>query len=130
MVFGTGHKGTDRQRKTGAFSLYERGAAMTASMPALMSFGRRLSMLADEHPDQPAIIFVPHEGNERRVSWRELDHASNRLARLLEAQGVDEHSTVVVGLPNGPEHYIATFATWKMGALPLALRSTMPDRER
>lgn len=103
---------------------------MTANMPAPMSFGRRLGMLADEHPERSAIIFVPREGEERRLSWRDLDCASNRLARLLAAQGVDEQSTVVVGLPNCPEHYIATFATWKLGALPLALRSAMPDRER
>lgn len=103
---------------------------MAASVPAVMSFGRRLGMLADEHPARAAIIFVPREGEERWVSWHELDRASNRLARLLAARGVDERSTVVVGLPNCPEHYIACFATWKLGAMALALRAALPDRER
>ncbi|MBV9581863.1 MAG: AMP-binding protein [Chloroflexi bacterium] len=98
------------------------------SMP--ISFGRRLGMLADEHPEHTAIIFVPRSGDERRLSWLELDRASNRVARLLAAQGVDARSTVVVGLPNGPEHYITTFAVWKLGALPLVLRPALPDRER
>lgn len=103
---------------------------MAMSTPALMSFGRRLALLADLHPDQPAIIFVRRDGQERRLSWRALERASNQLARLLAAQGADQRSTIVVGLPNSPEHYIATFAVWKLGALPLALRSAMPDRER
>src|SRR5690349_4996930 len=99
---------------------------MASRTPALISYGRRLGMLADEHPERAAIIFVPQAGEERRVSWRELDRASNRLARLLAAHGVGERSTVVVGLPNCPEHFIACFAVWKLGALALALRSALP----
>jgi bile acid-coenzyme A ligase len=87
-------------------------------------------MLADAHPERPAIIFLPRDGDERRVSWRALERASNRLARLLAAQGVNAHATVVVGLPNCPEHYIASFAAWKLGALVLSLRPALPARER
>ncbi len=101
---------------------------MASSAPVVISFGRRLRMLADAHPERPAIIFVPREGEERQLSWRNLDRASNRLARLLAARGVGERAIVVVGLPNCPEHYIACFAVWKLGAL--ALRSALPDRER
>jgi bile acid-coenzyme A ligase len=103
---------------------------MAASVPTIVSFGRRLAMLADAHPDTPAIIFVRRDGEEERLPWRALERASNQLARLLAAQGADERSTVVVGLPNCPAHFIATFAVWKLGALPLSLRSAMPDRER
>lgn len=103
---------------------------MGVGTAAPMSFGRRMAMLADEHPERAAIIFVPQAGGERRISWRELDRASNQLARRLASMDVDQGSTVVVGLPNCPEHFVATFATWKLGALPLALRAALPDRER
>lgn len=103
---------------------------MAASAPELISYGRRLGMLADAHPERAAIIFVPEGGEERRLSWRDLDRASNRLARLLAARGVDERSTVVVGLPNCPEHFVACFAVWKLGAMALPLRSALPARER
>jgi bile acid-coenzyme A ligase len=103
---------------------------MAASVPEQISFGRRLAMLADEHPERAAIIFVPEEGEEWRLTWRELDRASNRLARLLGARGVGERSTVVVGLPNCPEHFIACFAVWKLGAMALPLRAALPARER
>jgi acyl-CoA synthetase (AMP-forming)/AMP-acid ligase II len=83
---------------------------MAENAPAPMSYGRRLAMLADEHPERPAIIFIPRDGEAREVSWRALDRASNRLARLLASRGVGAESTVVVGLPNCPEHYIASFA--------------------
>lgn len=95
-----------------------------------ISYGRRLSMLAAEHPNKAAIIFAPVEGPGRTMTWGELDRASNRVARLLEERGVNGRAMVVVGLPNWPEHYVATFATWKLGALVLPMRSSLPARER
>ncbi|MFN8540331.1 MAG: AMP-binding protein [Thermomicrobiales bacterium] len=35
---------------------------------------------------------------------------------------------MVVGLPNCPEHYVATFAAWKLGALVLPLRAALPGQ--
>jgi bile acid-coenzyme A ligase len=95
-----------------------------------ISYGRRLSMLAAEHPDKPALIFVPIEGAHRTVTYRELDLASNRIARLFAEHHVNEQSLVVVGLPNCPEHYLATYAAWKLGALVLPMRANLPNRER
>ncbi len=87
-------------------------------------------MLAREHPETPAIIFIPQQGPERTLSWQELDRRSNQLARLLQAQGVDDTSLVVVGLPNCPEHFICSYAAWKLGALVLPVRYNLPARER
>lgn len=95
-----------------------------------VSYGRRLSLLAAARPEQAVIIFAPQDGAERMVTWRELDERSNRVARLLAGRGVGERSLVVVGLPNCPEHYVATFAAWKLGALVLPLRAALPGRER
>ena len=92
--------------------------------------GGRYPLLAQEHPEKTAIVFVSVDGSERQVSWRELDERSNQVARLLAGRGVGEHSLVVVGLPNCPEHYVATFAAWKLGALVLPLRAVLPGRER
>ncbi len=103
---------------------------MTAGTTEPISYGRRLSMLAAEHPDKPAIIAVSTAGDERTVTWRALNRASNQVAHLFADHGVDARSLVVVGLPNWPEHYVATFAAWKCGALVLPLKATLPDRER
>ena len=95
-----------------------------------VSFGRRISMLADDHPDRTALVFVPRDGDERTVSWRELDERSTQFAHLLAERGVDERSLVVVGFPNCPEHYFAAYAAWKLGALVLPVRFNLPRRER
>jgi bile acid-coenzyme A ligase len=95
-----------------------------------VSFGRRLTMLAEEHPERDAIIFIPVEGEESRVSWGHLDRRSNQLARLLAGRGVDASSRVVIGLPNSPAHFLLTYAAWKLGALVIPLKSNLPARER
>lgn len=95
-----------------------------------VSFGRRLSQLAELHPDQPAIHWLSESGAEHAVTWRELDGRSNQLARELRARGVGETSLVVVGLPNVPEHFVASYAAWKLGALVLPLKHNLPSRER
>ncbi len=95
-----------------------------------ISFGRRITMLAQEHPEKTAITFVPQQGDERHVTWRELDDRSTQFARLLAEHGVDEDSRVVVGFPNCPEHFFATYAAWKLGALVVPVRFNIPVRER
>lgn len=87
-------------------------------------------MHSQERPEQPAIIFIPVSGEERRLSWRELDSRSNQVARQFASYGVNDSSTVVIGLPNCLEHYLASYAIWKLGAMVLPLRSNLPDHER
>ena len=94
------------------------------------TFGRRVTELAAQHPDKPAVIFLPIEGDERRLSWRQLDQQSNQYARVLADRGVGQGATVVVGLWNSPEHILLTTAAWKLGALMLPLRAILPKPER
>ena len=96
-----------------------------------ISFGRRISELARLHPERAALTFVPQDGDEVSLSWRELDHQSNRVARLLAARaGEIEKTVVVLGLPNCPEHFVVSIAGWKLGACILPLSSAMVARER
>ncbi len=95
-----------------------------------ISFGRRVAELAALHPEKPAIIFLPQEGEERVVTWREMDRETNRIARLLAARGVGEGGMVVAGVWNSPELLFVTTAAWKLGALMLPLRAILPARER
>lgn len=95
-----------------------------------ISIGRRLSLRAAADPDGTAIIFVPRDGPERRMSLGELDRASNRAARVLASHDVNEQSMVVIGLRNCPEHYVAAFGAWKLGACVLPLSPTLPAWER
>jgi bile acid-coenzyme A ligase len=95
-----------------------------------MTWSARIAQLAARHPEKPAIVFVPREGEHRTVACAELDRASNRAARLLATRGAGSSSTVVVALPNCPEHYFATLGAWKVGALVLPLNPRLPAPER
>ena len=87
-------------------------------------------MLAAGHPDKPAVVYVPVEGETIVVTWAELDSRSNQAARLLLERGANKDSLVVVGLPTCVEHYYASFGAWKAGACVLPLHDGLPDRER
>ena len=104
--------------------------ATTTKMTQPVSIGRRLTQLATERGDETALISAAPDGEERRVSWRQLDARSNQIARLFADYGLNETSTLVIGLPNCLEHYLATFAAWKLGAMVLPLPASMPIHER
>jgi acyl-CoA synthetase (AMP-forming)/AMP-acid ligase II len=88
---------------------------LAAAGGAAISFGRRIPQLAREHPDAAAIVFAPRSGApERLVTWRELDHTSNRMARLLAECGIGQGTMLAVALPNCPEHVMWTHAGWKL----------------
>ncbi len=96
----------------------------------VVSYGRRLSDLAEIHGDATALVFVTVTGDERRISWRELDQRSNRAARSLTRMGIGQRDMVVIDLPNSVEHIVCAFASWKVGACAMPLRWDLPDWER
>jgi bile acid-coenzyme A ligase len=95
-----------------------------------ISYGRRLSTLADQHPDKVAIYWEKQTGDTEALSWAWLDKQSNRLVRLAQHYGVKEKTVLVVGLPNCPLHFVAVLAGWKAGALVVPLRAALPAWER
>ncbi|GAC1395510.1 MAG: AMP-binding protein [Mycobacterium sp.] len=95
-----------------------------------VSYGRRLSELAEKRSSATAFIFVGDDGDERHVTWRQLDLRSNRVARTLTARGVGQGDMVTIELPNSVEHVVVAFGAWKVGACVLPLRWDLPARER
>jgi bile acid-coenzyme A ligase len=95
-----------------------------------ISYGRRLSQLAEERGDETAVVFAAQDGTDYSLSWVYLDQRSNQMARRLIDAGVSPGDTVVVGLSNSTEHLISTFGAWKTGATVLPLRSSLPVWER
>lgn len=102
------------------------GAAMSDEV---LSYGRRISELADADPAHPAVTEVLEDGESITVDRRELDARSNRIARGLRAAGVDASTWVVVRLPNGIDHYATSIAAWKLGARVTPLSTTLPHHE-
>lgn len=92
--------------------------------------GARLSHLAAEKPDEIALIVEQADGRASTLTRRELDRWSNRLAHRLAHDGVGPKSFVAINIPNSPEHVVATFAAYKLGACPVPISHRMPAAER
>nr|WP_280471379.1 non-ribosomal peptide synthase/polyketide synthase [Nocardia cyriacigeorgica] len=70
-----------------------------------------LAEAAARDPKAPAVVF---EGTT--VSYGELDERSNRLARLLIAEGIGAEDLVAVGVPRSADSVFAAWAVTKTGA--------------
>jgi long-chain acyl-CoA synthetase len=83
-----------------------------------------LARLATDHGDRTALLF-----KGTRVSYRQLEEASNAFAAALIALGVKPGDRVAILLPNCPQFVIAEFGVWKAGAIVVALNPTYSERE-
>jgi bile acid-coenzyme A ligase len=95
-----------------------------AEEPAPISFGARLTQIAHEKPNAPAITDAIHT-----VSWDQLDRRTNAIARGLAKAGVKFGDTVSIALPNGSGFLEAAFGLWKLGATPQMLSWRLPKHE-
>jgi bile acid-coenzyme A ligase len=93
-------------------------------MEERISLGARLTELAAEHPDKPAVT-----DEHRTVTWRELDRRTNRIARALEKVGVKQGDLVTIGLPNSIDFVEACYGLWKAGATPQPISYRLPANE-
>jgi len=97
---------------------------MTQRTEPIPTIAAEFSRLAELSPDEPAVTC-----GGRTVTRRELDRATNRLARAYAELGVRQGDYVTIVLPNSIEWLMATLATWKLGAVPQPLSARLPDAE-
>src|SRR5947208_4112143 len=71
--------------------------------------------------DRLAMVWEDWQGNERRVSFGELQDLSNKFAGVLEAHGVERGDRVATLLPSLPETAAVFLGTYKRGAILLCL---------
>jgi fatty-acyl-CoA synthase len=84
---------------------------------------RFLSRSAAIYPERTAIIHGP-----RRISYREFDTRSRRLASALAARGIGEGDTVAVVLPNVPAMLEAHQGVPSLGAVLNAINTRLDAR--
>jgi acetyl-CoA synthetase len=78
--------------------------------------------VCDKHDrDRLAMVWEDWRGEERRVSFGELQDLSNRFANALEAIGVERGDRVATLLPSLPETAAVFLGTYKRGAILLSL---------
>ena len=106
-------------RKYEVGSYEEMRAAHRWEVPERYNIARDV---CDKHdPDRLAMVWEDWEGNERRVSFGELQELSNRFANVLEAVGVERGDRVATLLPSLPETAAVFLGTYKRGAILLSM---------
>jgi bile acid-coenzyme A ligase len=93
-------------------------------------YGTRLGQVAEELGEAAAVTFVDVDGGEQTISWQELDRRSTQLAHVFARHGLGVGDRLAVSLPNSPEHLLAGFAGWKVGATVVPVRWDLPEWER
>jgi bile acid-coenzyme A ligase len=89
----------------------------------------RVRRLAGSSPDDIAYVHLGMDGNERSVTWGQMDARSSQVAGAFAARGVGFGDRVALGVRNSPEFVISVLATWKLGAVPIPVRWDVPDWE-
>ncbi|MGP4952926.1 AMP-binding protein [Psychrobacter sp. T6-1] len=71
----------------------------------------------DGRRDHTALVHEDNAGKITRMSFGELDDASNTIAQLLKSYGVQAGDRVATMLPRTPELLVIVLATWRLGAI-------------
>ncbi|WP_236792396.1 class I adenylate-forming enzyme family protein [Amycolatopsis sp. GM8] len=98
-------------------------------MSQLESITQRVERLAQEKADDIALILPKRSGEDRQLTWRELNGKSNHRARQIAECGVGESTVVAVALPGELDHVITTLAAWKIGATVVPVDPHLSDAE-
>ena len=78
--------------------------------------------VCDKHErDRLAMVWEDYNGDERRVTFGELQDLSNKFANVLEAEGVEREDRVATLLPSLPETAAVFIGTYKRGAILLSM---------
>ncbi|WP_052867369.1 acyl-CoA synthetase [Streptomyces niger] len=87
--------------------------------------------IVDTVPDREALVYTDHPGSgaERRLTYRQLDRAANRLAHHLQDSGVRPGDHVGLHLYNGVEYLQAFYACLKIRAVPVNVNYRYVEEE-
>src|SRR4051794_29395709 len=78
--------------------------------------------VCDKHErERLAMVWGDWQGNERRVSFGQLQDLSNRFANALEAQGIERGDRVATLLPSLPETAAVFLGVYKRAAILLSM---------
>lgn len=82
----------------------------------------------DQHvrtrPDAPSVFYF-----DRTLTFAEVDAAAVALAGTLAGHGIGHDERVAVYLQNDPQWLIAVLASWKLGAVPVAVNPMLRAEE-
>jgi len=88
------------------------------------TFAEKFLEMVGKYPDKTAIIYMG-----RKISYRQMDELSNRLAAFLLREGLQPGEVVGLHMPNIPAHYISVVAVQKAGGVSTGLSPLLTAHE-
>lgn len=102
---------------------YDKGVRDHIDYPEIPLFAL-LEESAMKYPEKPALLFYG-----KKISYRELNELSDKVARYLYDLGIRKGSKVVIDLPNTPHYVIAFYGILKVGATVVQCNPLYTERE-
>jgi len=102
---------------------YDKGVPLHIDYPEIPLFGL-LEQAAQKYPDAPCTIF-----KGAKISFREMDEMTDRLAAGLAELGVKKGDRVGIFMPNTPQFVLAYFGILKAGGVVVAINPRYTARE-
>ncbi len=102
---------------------YDEGVRPNIDYPEIPLYGI-LEETAEKYPDKTALIFLG-----KKISYRELNETSDRIAAFLKNLGVGKDSRVILDLPNTPHYVAAYYGVLKTGATVVQCNPLYTERE-
>ena len=112
--------------------MYETGVPGDIAYPEGMVVTDILDRAAARFPNSPATIFPAAIGSRLlagKLTYRDLEEATNRFANALMALGVQKGDRVALLFPNSPQFVIAFFGTLKAGAVAICFNPVYTEHE-
>ncbi len=112
--------------------MYEPGVPNEIDYPEGMVVTDILERAAARFPNNPATIFPVAVGSRLlagRLTYRDLDTATNRFANALMQLGVQKGDRVALLFPNSPQFVIAYLGALKAGAVVIAFNPVYTEHE-
>lgn len=106
------------------FKFYDKGVPHSLAPYPEHPLYTFLENSARDFPDHTAVLFKGH-----RVTYRELNEATDRLAAALAALGVKKGDRVVIFMPNSAQFVISYYAILKAGGIVVATNPLYSPRE-
>ena len=86
-------------------------------VPERFNFARDVIGRWARDPSKLAMLWLGGDGSERRLTFRDFDQRSDRVAQVLQQQGVRPGDRVMVQLPRIPEWWEVLLGCFKAGAV-------------
>ncbi len=102
---------------------YDKGVRDHIDYPEIPLY-KLLEESAKKNPDKVALIFFG-----KKITYRELDELSDRVAAFLQDLGVGKGAKVILDLPNTPHYVIAYYGVLKCGATVVQCNPLYTERE-